>query len=144
MTDLTNEQVAELREAAETELMENSAGRIVAPATTILALINERERLKRRLSEHSDYSIDLARIIEGLCSGGPIREPQTGARHHYDMAVAALRKSEERAGKLARLVQVFLDNEPDDLVADGGVTVLDVWRQEARRATLTKDQQDVG
>jgi hypothetical protein len=143
MTDLTNEQVAELREAAESgdRLGWNIPGKFGA---TILALINERERLKRRLSEHSDYSIDLARIIEGLCSGGPIREPQTGARHHYDMAVAALRKSEERAGKLARLVQVFLDNEPDDLVADGGVTVLDVWRQEARRATLTKDQQDVG
>lgn len=34
---------------------------------------------------------------------------------------------------LADLVQAMLDNDPDELVADGGVTMLDVWRKDARR-----------
>jgi hypothetical protein len=82
------------------EIHANARYIALANPQAILALLAERERLQRRLSEHSAYTIDLQRIIEGLCSGGPIPEPQTGARHHYDMAEAALRKSEERAGKL--------------------------------------------
>lgn len=44
--------------------------------------------LEARLARHSEYSIDLARIIEDLCHSREIREPQTSARFHYDMAVA--------------------------------------------------------
>ena len=44
--------------------------------------------LEDSLARHSDYSIDLARIIEDLCHDREIREPQTSARFHYDMAVA--------------------------------------------------------
>lgn len=44
--------------------------------------------LDERFARHLDYSADLQRIIEDLCRGGPIREPKTSARFHYDMAVA--------------------------------------------------------
>ena len=39
----------------------------------------------------------------------------------------------KRVAKLERLVQCLIDEDPDDMAADG-VTVLDVWRKEARAA----------
>ena len=38
----------------------------------------------------------------------------------------------DQAERLRTLVQALLDNDPDDMAADG-VTVLDVWRKEAAR-----------
>ena len=38
-----------------------------------------------------------------------------------------------RVAKLGRLVQILLDEDPNDMAADA-VTVLDVWRKEARAA----------
>lgn len=35
-----------------------------------------------------NYSVELQRIIEDLCHNRPIREPKSGAKHHYEMAVA--------------------------------------------------------
>ena len=46
------------------------------------------EMLAQDRMKQIDYSIDLQRIIEDLCHGRPIRKPKTGARHHYNMAVA--------------------------------------------------------
>jgi phage shock protein A len=34
--------------------------------------------------------------------------------------------------RLKDLVRTLLENEPDDLIADGGITVLDGWRDSAR------------
>lgn len=34
--------------------------------------------------------------------------------------------------RLRALVQTLIDGDPNELAADGGVTVLDVWRKEAR------------
>ena len=38
--------------------------------------------------------------------------------------------------ELRDLVQTLLDNDPNELAADGGITVLDVWREAARRALV--------
>jgi hypothetical protein len=38
----------------------------------------------------------------------------------------------DEAERLRMLVQALLDNDPDDMAADG-VTVLEVWRKEAAR-----------
>lgn len=35
--------------------------------------------------------------------------------------------------RLRDLVTCLLDNDPDDLAADGGVTVLDIWRKDASK-----------
>lgn len=43
---------------------------------------------RKQRMDQIDYSVDLQRIIEDLCRNRSIREPQTGARHHYEMAVA--------------------------------------------------------
>lgn len=40
----------------------------------------------------------------------------------------------EENKRLAKLIRVLLENEPDDLVADGGHTVLQLWRHDARAA----------
>lgn len=34
---------------------------------------------------------------------------------------------------LRHLVQSLIDNDPMEYVADGGITVLDVWRKDAKR-----------
>lgn len=36
--------------------------------------------------------------------------------------------------RLSDLVRGLLENDPDDIIADGGVTVLDEWRKQARAA----------
>lgn len=33
-----------------------------------------------------------------------------------------------------RLLETLIEGDPDELAADGGITVLDVWREEAKRA----------
>lgn len=38
------------------------------------------------------------------------------------------------ADRLARLVETMIDNEPDDIIADGGHIMLDLWRHDARKA----------
>ena len=38
------------------------------------------------------------------------------------------------ARELERLVRIILENDPDEPVSDAGHTVLDAWREEARRA----------
>ena len=40
---------------------------------------------------------------------------------------------QKRVAKLERLVEILVENDPDDMAADA-VTVLDVWRKEAREA----------
>jgi hypothetical protein len=46
-------------------------------------------------------------------------------RHDYQ-----IKQWKARAAKLERLVEILLENDPDDMAADA-VTVLDVWRKEA-------------
>ena len=48
------------------------------------------------------------------------------------------RDERERCARLERLIQIMLDEDPNDLAADGGVTVLDVWRKKAA-AAIRKD-----
>ena len=45
---------------------------------------------------------------------------------------------QKRVAKLEGLVQCLIDEDPNDIAADGGVTVLDVWRKEARAALERK------
>jgi len=48
----------------------------------------ERDAAKVRHMRHVDHAIDLSRIIEALCHGYEIPIPASGARHHYEMAMA--------------------------------------------------------
>jgi hypothetical protein len=49
-------------------------------------------------------------------------------------ALPGLIESARRAERLETIVRAMIENEPDDLVADGGHTVLDLWRHDARAA----------
>lgn len=46
----------------------------------------EIQRLRDWDNKWCEYSIDLQRIIEALCSGREIPVPTSQARHHYEMA----------------------------------------------------------
>ena len=65
----------------------------------LLALREEVGRLREARVSQSNYTIDLQRIIEDLCKGRDIREPKTGARHHYNMAVAYLAALNQEPGQ---------------------------------------------
>jgi hypothetical protein len=43
--------------------------------------------------------------------------------------------------RLQALVRTMLEEDPNELCADGGVTVLDVWRKEAKRALAGKEKE---
>ncbi len=81
------------------------------------------------------------------CCGDYIREHSVYAGHTpvamydyvLDRAETRADAGEAHAGELARLVQVLLDNDPNDDAADA-VTVLDVWRKEAR-TTLARTKE---
>jgi hypothetical protein len=55
---------------------------------------------------------------------------------HTDRAtlLRALDAATEKNARLAGLIRVLLENEPHDAVSDGGHTVLDLWRHDARAA----------
>jgi len=56
-----------------------------------------------------------------------LEEKAKKAKFRHDYAIKEWRA---RAAKLVRLVEILLENDPDDMAADA-VTVLDVWRKEA-------------
>jgi hypothetical protein len=47
-------------------------------------------------------------------------------------AYAGNERRDAEIERLGALVQCLLDNDPNDDAADGGITVLDVWRRDAR------------
>lgn len=49
-------------------------------------------------------------------------------------AVNALPELVAKVKRYESMIRVLLENEPDDAVSDGGHTVLDLWRHEARAA----------
>ena len=70
---------------------------------------------------------------EGYWDGYPLWIAQDwtylGPVLSHDQATAL----QARAAKLKRLVEILMENDPDDMAADA-VTVLDVWRKEASAA----------
>lgn len=97
----------------------------------------DKDRFKVRLDSGSEYDFCSASLqaapspeyraqaqwIEALdahlSEGGLIGEP--AARDLYRYCV-----------RLEELVKALIENDPAELAADGGVTVLDVWRKDAR------------
>lgn len=67
----------------------------------------------------------------------PTPEEQEGDAWHYwhDRA----HKAETEAFNLRELIKVLLDNDPSEPIADNGMTVLDGWRERARRVLSSQD-----
>lgn len=62
----------------------------------------------------------------------PTREEQEADAWEYWHQRAI--KLDRENHKLRALVQTLIDNDPDEPIADNGMTVLDGWREQARRA----------
>ena len=48
------------------------------------------------------------------------------------------------ADKLANLVETMIENDPDDIIADGGHVMIDLWRHDARQALASYRASKVG
>ena len=84
------------------------SGTLLEAATQLDALQARVKELEAARMGQIDYSVDLQRIIEGLCHGRTIREPQTGARYHYDLAMdyqARATRAEQERDTLSRLME---------------------------------------
>ena len=59
-----------------------------------------------------------------------------GDEAHADRAtlLRALDAMAEENARLKTLIRAMIENEPHDAVSDGGHTVLDLWRHDARAA----------
>ncbi|MEK9754412.1 MAG: hypothetical protein VW338_14555 [Rhodospirillaceae bacterium] len=83
-----------------------------------------------------DSDIEIAGLIS-VVSKRDWRTYRELAAQVLPFYVDANKKLEARVARLEGLVRTMVDNDPDDMAADS-VTVLDVWRKEAR-AALGKD-----
>lgn len=63
----------------------------------------------------------------------PYREIVDQYRRENDQLRNTLLRREQTITKMRALIGTLLDNDPNELAADGGVTVLDVWRKDAMR-----------
>lgn len=54
-------------------------------------------------------------------------------------AVVKIEERDRRIEELEGLVKVLVENDPNEFVSDGGHTVLDLWRSNAR-ATLSQSE----
>lgn len=97
------------------------------PLDDICGLIAAVEALRERVAEMLPYEKSCLKITAWCAEHG--RSEITTETELLE----ALEAAEARVVGLAGLVQVLLDNDPDDDAADG-VSVLDVWRKEARAA----------
>ena len=66
-------------------------------------------------------------------SGYPMWIAQDWTYHGPCLTPAEATALQARVAKLKRLVEILMENDPDDMAADA-VTVLDVWRKEASAA----------
>ena len=112
--------------------------------------LDELERLLKAATPAGDWSVD-ENTIWSNDRGVPVAESRIGAPTWYRgpklpyaanaaLIVAAINALPElvamgrRVERLESLVRTMIENEPGELVADGGHTVLDLWRHEARAA----------
>ena len=100
------------------------------------------EELERLLSEGTKPPLEVKVNRAGNPTIGPVGSegmiaPWIVSDEDAALIVAAINALPElvaRVRALESLVRAMIENEPDDLVSDGGHTVLDLWRHEARAA----------
>jgi len=59
-----------------------------------------------------------------------------------DTLLAEIERLRGFEARLKGLVQCLLENDPDDVVADGGITVLMVWRSDAAHLLAGENDND--
>jgi predicted metal-dependent hydrolase len=100
--------------------------------------MNTLDELEKLLAEHERLHDDLANHAEGSFEQVAAADRCHAIRYEFQSALLAnsveLLASARRVERLEALVRDMIENEPDDLVSDGGHTVLDLWRHDARAA----------
>lgn len=76
-----------------------SANLAAEAADRIEALERERDEARVRFDKHSDYTIQLQRIIEAICHGRELR-PDSAELHHHKMAAQFIAASQAEASRL--------------------------------------------
>lgn len=85
--------------------------------------------------EELNAKLDTANALVTCCCGSPVDAHGMGDGHSpVDMYHYAHMKLTEQNDKLTAMVRLLLENDPTELVSDGGHTVLDLWRHDARQA----------
>lgn len=104
-----------------------------APSTALQAAEAERDAAIREMGTYARQAGEAIGRLEMSEAAGVV----DGWRERAEAA-------EAREAEAGDLIRCLIKNEPDDIVADGGVTCLMVWRQDAERwlAPLTKDPSD--
>lgn len=108
------------------ERFRNDAAFIAAanPAA-ILALEDERDALR---AERDELRAENFALAAGQCI---VDNGLIGDEHGNQVCT---RPQKSLVDELRRLVTDMLENDPADYVSDGGHTVLDLWRHDARKA----------
>ena len=100
------------------------------------------DELAKLLAEHERLHDDIANHAEGSPNAVEAAWRAHDARIELQSALLAnspeLLASARRAERLEKLVRDMIENEPDQLVADGGHTVFDEWCYYARAALKEK------
>lgn len=92
------------------------------------------------LNKAVEISSKLTDRLRGKYAVGPTLpngEPEFGWRQHEVPPIQ--KEAADKIDELRDLVQTLLDEDPNEPIADNGMTVLDGWRERARRA-LTQEE----
>jgi len=85
--------------------------------------------------EELNAKLETASALVTCCCGNPVDAHGMGDGHSpVDQYHYRLTQVEKQNDKLTNLVKLLLDNDPGEAVADGGRTILDLWRHNAREA----------
>jgi hypothetical protein len=79
-----------------------------AAEARISTLERELEEARARFEKHSDYSIQLQRIIEAICHGRELR-PDSAELHHHKMAQTYLTAAEAKAARTRQALKPFAE-----------------------------------
>ncbi len=85
--------------------------------------------------EELNAKLETASALVTCCCGNPVDTRGMGDGHSpVDMYHYSHMKLTQQNEKLTELVKLLVDNDPAESVSDGGHTVLDLWRHNAREA----------
>lgn len=95
--------------------------------------IDPRESRKLYIEENTRLRAEIERLTRDADHWRRV------AKQVAEQGAAEIERLMRENRKLRSLVRAMLENDPSDLAADGGITVLQVWRKDAAQALTGKD-----
>jgi hypothetical protein len=134
-----------VRNPSVAEYMRHWEGRAEKAEAALEAAIRERDEARARLGSHSEYSIQLQRIIEAVCHGAELRDDSAHLYHHKMVLnhipnYRALTTSEANLSlaleALERIVEGDIDGEGTEEYSGDKKAVVQVGRSTNYALTL--------